>query len=289
MSDAFSELCDRFNSVTLRVTLKLHERARLTAFKGSMLHGWWGHALKQYSEDLFHIFFTEHQTNQPKPYVIHTCPDHKIHWKAGELFRFQLSLFGDATKVASQVIHALYQAAHLGLGEQRTPFSILSIESMTPDGVHPDLITTSLSQWLTTKPPISIPDITVMTQTPLRLKYKGKALEHLTFDLNFWIQKTLSRWLDISKYWVIDHAPLTRSIMQTKPCLPEHQVESQTQFIAWHRQSMSQKTKMPVGGLTGQWRFSGEVAEAWPILKIGEMLGLGSNTTMGFGRFHVLC
>jgi hypothetical protein len=289
MNAAVLVLCEKFQITTLQFTLQLKQNAKLPAFKGSMLHGWFGHALKQNSASLFDIFFKEHQANQPKPYAMHTCPDRKTHWQAGELMHFRLSLFGEATSVASPVIAALREGVPLGLGEHKAAFSLLQISCVTPMGLQSQIQAFSLAQWLPDNLDITTNAVAVITETPLRIKHQKTVLKELTFDLNFWISKILQRWLQLSKFWVVDDTHLFREVKASVPKLSAHHVHNQSTFIEWHRHSLSQKTKMAIGGLEGQWHFVGDIAQAWPLLKIGEILGLGSNTTFGLGRFQVMC
>ena len=46
------------------------------------------------------------------------------------------------------------------------------------------------------------------------------------------------------------------------------------------------KTRLPMRGILGNWRLAGDFSRVLPLLKIGELLGIGQHTTAGFGQIR---
>lgn len=59
--------------------------------------------------------------------------------------------------------------------------------------------------------------------------------------------------------------------------------------IQWQRGSARQDHgPLPMGGLIGDLRLSGDLAPLWPLLCLGEACHAGSHTAQGLGRYHLL-
>ena len=72
MGPAFHFLAERFSLLKLRVYVQFQQGTELPSFKGSMLHGWFGHAIKAVDEHAFFVLYGSHGNQQPKPYLV--CP-----------------------------------------------------------------------------------------------------------------------------------------------------------------------------------------------------------------------
>ncbi len=83
MAPALLYLAEQFQLQRLQVCVQLQQDCTLPAFKGSMLHGWFGHALKKADEQAYFVCYGEHANRQPKPYLISPPEDHKTQWRKG--------------------------------------------------------------------------------------------------------------------------------------------------------------------------------------------------------------
>ncbi|PID41618.1 MAG: hypothetical protein CSB48_13870 [Proteobacteria bacterium] len=291
ISPALHHLASRFPLLKLRVTLAFQHDTVLPAFKGSMLHGWFGHALKRSDEQAFHICYGEHDQQQPKPYII--CPnnDHKTHWHKGELYDFDLTLFGSAIRLQDAIVTALTLGEKMGLGDQRTPFEIISIASCTAAGLKPGLIPSTLSDYMAQSDfdPFFEGNMELAIQmiTPVRLKYRGEIVKRHAPGLGAWCNHILRRLSQLSRFWVIDDDELLDAIFNERPPLREQEMTSHCYYEDWQRFSLKQKAQLPFGGLKGQVSFYGEINHAIPLLKIGEQLHLGGKTTFGLGKYQL--
>lgn len=46
------------------------------------------------------------------------------------------------------------------------------------------------------------------------------------------------------------------------------------------------RTKFPMQGVLGKWRLAGDFSSVLPLLRVGELLGIGQHTTAGFGQIR---
>ena len=81
---ALTLIAQQCDLLKLRIHIQLKKETILPAFKGSMLHGWLGHALKHVDDRAYHALYGEHDNQQPKPYIICPSEDHKTqYWSGG--------------------------------------------------------------------------------------------------------------------------------------------------------------------------------------------------------------
>ena len=186
--NALQQLTQQFSLLKLRVYIQFKQDTVLPAFKGSMLHGWFGHALKQADEHAFFICYGEHDNQQPKPYIITPNGDHKTNWHQHEIFDFEITLFGSAIELVDHIFIALKLGEKMGFGKNRTPFSVLSISSVLPthqqSGVQPYTLHDAISVKLEVQQNFSINhEIGLQLVTPLRMKYHGKIIQKTLFPV----------------------------------------------------------------------------------------------------------
>jgi CRISPR/Cas system endoribonuclease Cas6 (RAMP superfamily) len=285
MTLALQTLSSQFRLLNLHITIQFQQAGSLPDFKGSMLHGWLGHALKDNDSQSYHILFHHQDDQQPKPYVI--CPngDHKTEYKQGELYTFEMSLFGEATLLGDQVADAIVKGANLGFGSRRTPFKLVSIASNTPEGLKPGIVITSLQDWLTAQiEPETQTEMAIEFVTPLRCKYQGSVVRKPVADLNFYCNQTLRRISQLTQFWVNDDKTLIDALYQQQLPIQVTQSEAHGYFEDWQRYSQRQKEQLPFGGVKGQVSFYGYLGLAPVLLQAAEVLHLGGKTTFGLGK-----
>lgn len=282
-------LAEQFELLRLRCTVELLKGGRLPAFKGSMLHGWLGHALKGQDAPLFDLLYGEHANQQPKPYLVRVNDDKRQHWHQGEMLSFEIILIGSACSMAARLALALQTGTTLGLGQQRLPFRFQSIASVLPNRLKPGLHTSRLIEWLQ---PVEISlqaEVALQLQSPLRLKQNGQILKSGVPSLSLLIQQAHRRLSLLSTFWVNDNPELLTAIQKSLPVLGDHITQGSTiQFEDWQRHSIKQNEFLPFGGLAGQLCYQGDIMPAISWLQIGEQLQLGGKTTFGLGHYQLM-
>lgn len=149
-----------FPYLRMRFSLLAQRDSHLPYFKGSLLRGAFGHALRRtvcvmgqqqpcetcllrrqcaYPQ-LFETFvegepppFLRGLDTAPRPYVFEPF-DQQQHYRAGEPLRFDVLLFGKAIPLHPYAIYAVSQMASEGLGYKRFPFDVLKVEWQVIDG-----------------------------------------------------------------------------------------------------------------------------------------------------------
>ncbi len=289
---ALYHLASNFKLLKLKVFIQLEQDTVFPAFKGSMLHGWFGHALKQADEQAFFICYGEHSAQQPKPYLICPSDDHKTHWHQGELFSFEISLFGDATKLIDPIVIALKLGEKMGLGSMRTPFKVISISTITANGLKTGAHVLTLEHYLVNKldemPELNRIELALAISTPMRLKYNGQVVKKQAPPLEFWINAILRRLTQLSRFWVTDNQDLLNDLYAQRPRISHCETTSHCYFEDWQRFSKKEQSNLPFGGLKGQVSYYGEISQALPLLILGEQLHLGGKTTFGLGKYQLI-
>lgn len=292
ISAALYNLAQQFKLLSLNVTVQLQADATLPSFKGSMLHGWFGHALKQASSRAFHICYGEHDQQQPKPYLICPSQDYKTQWKRNEIFEFKLCLFGDAIELTDDIFKALIMGEKNGLGPKRVPFKLVSIASHTPTGLKAGAHISNLLDWVDLReqnnPLLKDKELAITLLTPLRLKLHGNIVKEPPVDPQFWVTSILRRLQLISRYWVIDSDELFQQITTDYKVAQQINISSHCYFEDWQRFSLKQAEQLPFGGLKGQIRFFGQTQLLQPLLLLGEQIHMGGKTTFGLGQYRLI-
>lgn len=287
--DPLLTLAEQFELLRLRFTVQLLKGGRLPAFKGSMLHGWLGHALKEQDAPLYHLLYDQHANQQPKPYFINIKDDKRQHWHQDEMLSFEITLLGSACSFGVRLVTALQAASQLGLGQQNLPFALQSVASVLPNRLKPGLHTSKLSDWLQPSEISLHSELALQLQTPLRLKDKGKIIQQGIPSLPLLLQQINRRLTLLSTFWVNDNPVLLADLNVSLPNLGDHSAHNSKVFFEnWQRYSVRQNEFLPFGGLTGQLCYQGDIMPAISWLQVGEQLQLGGKTTFGLGQFELI-
>jgi len=271
----------------LRCHVQLQRDCQLPAFKGSLLHGWFGHALMAVDSRVYDVCYGQQDPQQPKPYQL-TPGSLQTEWRAGEVLDFDLTLFGAACELAPIILRAITAGERLGLGPDRTPFKTLSVVSRRPDHDRLGIHSAPLLDWL---PPLALGaqlELALQLQTPLRLKDRQGRLLQQAPRLDDLLRAARQRLLLLATHWEeLDPALLGR-LRQMRIPLGDYHAQPDCYLEDWQRYSLRQREQLPFGGLKGQLAFAGDIAPAVPLLLLGEPLHIGGKTTFGLGSYRLL-
>jgi hypothetical protein len=298
MSLAFETLTHNFNVLKLQISVQFKHNVRLPEYKGSMLHGWFGQALKSHNSTAYQVLFAINDSqSHPKPYLICPNEDHKQDLKKGEILSFELSLLGDAVALADDVIDALRYCKRYGFGEDRHDMEITSIASVTPFGLRAGIHIYSLNDWIVHSGFDARNDdnkeIALHFLTPTLLKKRSENNRALSikedelslFDIS---NAVLRRLTQLSSFWLVDDQQLISAVYDQRPTVFDCETDRHLHFEDWQRHSIKHNKKLPFGGLKGQISFYGKVNHLIPLLKVGEILHIGSKTTFGLGKYQLI-
>jgi hypothetical protein len=290
MSSALQLISQNSDLLKLRVYVQFKQECNLPAYKGAMLRGWLGHALKAVDERAFFALYGDHDNQQPKPYIINPNEDLKSQYQKNEFYHFDIILLGVTTNLAPTLLKALNYGQTLGFGQNRTPFNLVSVASITPTKLQAGIVVTKLSDWLLSNNThlLAQTEIALHFTSPVRIKVNGRILEKQVPELPLLLKQVARRLAQIARFWVCDDEELIKALYKELPCLGDHKTTSHLYFESWARYSFKEKTLQPYGGLKGQVSYFGEINAAIPWLQIGEQLNIGGKATFGLGHYHLM-
>lgn len=270
--------------------------ARVSEFKGSMLRGAFGHALRRAActmgagqacescalhtvcahARLFETFiegdappFLKGLKEAPRPYVIEVS-DTRRELLPGETFAFDLVLLGQAIAFEPYVRLAVERMAATGLGAGKAPFAV------SPGPAETGTTAADAGTLRSASDRISLRFL-----SPTRFKVQGKLVAHptprqLTFQM-------LRRVLETATF----HVPYAavdwnfRALLDHADTLT---VERSTlRWHDWRRFSNRQNTEMLFGGFVGDLTLTGDLEPLLPLFRAVETLHVGKGTTFGMG------
>lgn len=302
----------------LRCVLRAEEEALLPSFKGSMLRGAFGHALRRaccamgpgqpcescglrkvclYTH-LFETFiesepppFLRGQFAAPRPFVFE-APDETRHFSPGDRLRFDLLLFGSAVELQALAGIAVARMAERGLGERKRRFTAECISAIAPDAEPRSLYSADRPRWDGQAAPVLPPKnglptsaLTLHFRTPLRLKAGDHLLQ--SFSFRGLVFRTLARVLSLAHFFG-DRSVIDWDFQPYLRLADRVQVTGQS--LAWRdlkRYSARQGTEMSMGGLVGTLDLAGDLAPFAHLLRTAEIVHIGKGATFGLGQIEV--
>lgn len=301
----------------LRVRMVAEKAGRLPGYKGSLLRGALGWALRRIAcltrrfdcpecpvadrclyAELFEpkgpaAVAERGFENAPRPYVVEPPLDMTRDYAAGQVLEWHLVLIGSAARALPYVLLAVDQLAVRGLGPQRVPFSVSRIEAVdgTPlyvDG-RPDL--GRLSARELTDQDVALPGATdepatlrLRFLTPTRLVADGQMVDRPTPDL---LAAALARRVAVLSELYGGGASLPPHERLMDVARQARLAETSLQWMALRRFSTRQKATVSMGGFVGTVVLEGVPAELRWLLAWGEVLHVGKGTVFGLGQYQI--
>ncbi len=316
----------RIPYLRLRCTLFARERAFLPVYKGSLLRGAFGHALRRavcamgpgqtcescrlrracVYTNLFETFvegepppFLAGLPTSPRPYVFEPASEAR-HFEPGDPLDFDLLLFGQATELEAYALLAVERMAAGGLGRDRFPFVLDHVSVPNGGTGWRDLLTRGRA--LPRAPGFAVtPSLPVIDGleglrpgravlrflTPTRLKRGDELQPSVGFRaLTF---AMLRRTLEMAHF----HLPGAAASIDWnfRPLLEQasnvHVTASRLSWRDWERYSNRQGRKMTLGGFVGEMEIEGDLEPFAPLLRTAEILHVGKGATFGLGRMEI--
>ncbi len=296
---------------------------RLPDYAGSLLRGAFGHALRQVAcitraKDCapcplkagcpYTSVFAPGRavTNDdkrtgldiPAPYVIEPPAWGLRVVDPGQTFTFHMVLIGRAIEHLPIITLAWQRALAKGLGagdgtgnllrvvndDAQTTYSavddvIKKISVITSnDGVSPAPTEAPTDE-------SALQQVTLHFQTPLRLQQNGHALAPHRLTPRALVMAAARRSALLGKFHGNGEPQIgwTQLTIEANGMTDQHQLE----WRDWTRFSSKQKTTMQLGGVVGKWTLTGNMVQALPWLKLGQMLHIGKETVFGLGQYHL--
>lgn len=237
----------------------------------------------------------------PRPFTIHIL-NHNSCISAGEELLVKMTLIGKAKEYFPYIFLTIQELGREGFGiikdnGERGKYEIAFVEECFPGGnseKHSVIIYREESpqkgrsvQGFSLQEIIEERDVTsctVVLDSPLRLRREGKLVQFVDFR---WLLRTIITRLNALSYFYGKG-----SIMQDYQVLLQEAEKTNvsscnTRFMDYQWHSGRQKVNIRLGGLVGEITYRGKISPFYPYLQAAEIIGVGKNTTFGFGRIKL--
>lgn len=230
----------------------------------------------------------------PRPFVIEppegnlkTCPP-------GERLNFTLTLVGRAVEYIPYFIYTFDELGSTGIGKGRGRYKLLEVKKAHTGELVYSLKDRTLRQ--TDSDCLELPEdfkpsgimdgLSMRFITPLRVKYNRDLVVTPEFHI---LIRALLRRLGLLYYF---HCGNQKPSWKHRKIISYAETiiiqSSSLRWIDWERYSSRQDTRMKLGGLVGEITYYGDIKPFLPIIKAGEILHVGKNTSFGLGRYEII-
>ena len=315
-----------FRLALFRFSYRAEETVRMTGYKGNILRGGFGAALKRVSCNVkrascdecmlkancaySQIFETpipkdskyfEGQTFAPHPFVLEPSMNNVIEYKSGDQIDFHLVLIGKAIEFLPYFVIAFHILGEWGLGERvgryRGSCFLEKIESFDDSGKH-RIVYIGESQQLSDE--YSIITSEDILDTADKIDQNIITLEFLTptriksrgrlrdsIDFEMLIRSLLRRILALSYFHCDQELELDYKTLVQEATQKVQKVHEESQWNEWSRYSRRQNARMSLGGFKGKITFEGDLGTFIPFLLLGQYIHVGKGTAFGLGKYAI--
>lgn len=304
-------VADAIKLYSLHISCSVTSRIGFPNFPGIAFRGGFGHKLKESvclmkkqttdctpctlamhcpyaiifeSPNVFQKETMHSATHVPHPFALTPLFSYPAVFVPGDSFALKLSLFGNAIRFLPHLLHALIALGESGIGFRRKKYKIDEIIDNSTGKVLYDGTKFYLNrvQPLAFSENISKQKLAINFYTPCKIKHNGGYLQHADMCV---IAKNIKRRLEmISNFFGTSRTTIDIESVDFDA------ISIEKSEIAWEvsrRYSKRKQQHMPLGGFRGMVCLKGDVGAIYPLLKIGEAINLGSNTSFGFGAIKV--
>jgi hypothetical protein len=287
----------------------------LPDYAGSAWRGVFGHALKRlvcvtreplctscllYRSCVYPYFFEtppdpsvgklRKYTAAPHPFVLIPALDKHGSLPAGTTLERSVTLFGPGNRHLPYVIHSLDQAGQRGLNHAHLALQQVEqadIEAATWQAIYAPGRSLKPFPTLTPLPPPCPERVTLVLETPLRLRVKDHYLNPQRFHFGPLFSNLLRRISLLTTFHT--DTPLETDFAALAQAA--HRIEVENTELRWHdwtRYSSRQDTLLKMGGLLGRVTLAGsDLSPFWPYLWLGQWTHAGKGTSMGLGKYRL--
>ncbi|MED3660550.1 CRISPR system precrRNA processing endoribonuclease RAMP protein Cas6 [Ureibacillus sp. FSL K6-8385] len=229
-----------------------------------------------------------------RPYIIRVEKNYPSVIKNGELFEFQIYLFGNAVDDYMSYIGAIRRFGEIGFGKKHVPFIIRTVKSVEP-GIERIIFEgdrlLSEPAVLSFKNLLAIPEyrpfqLKLELVTPARVKHEGRYVKDLPFDL--FVMNLIRRLNSILYFHHQYELDPEWEAFWIDASIDVDTVFSGWEYESFERFSTRQQQKMKLDGIIGEMVVEGDtLKELFPLLYAGQFLHIGKQAAFGFGEYKL--
>lgn len=317
------DFLNKFRFSVLNFQLKTLEDLILPEFSGSTLRGAFGNTLKnicctQKKHDCHqcllitscpfgYIFSTPSAKEStrlrnlqdiPRPYVIRPNDITGGKHKEGSILDFEQVIIGRAIDYLPYFIVAFKEMGEEGIGKEKGRYKLITVTAKNPHKSKYETLYNSEKGDIIYNEEIKLRWIDILDYkdeelyrieinfvTPLRLETQGLLLEWAPEFEDLIIP--LSRRINNLAYFHCNILEELNFADIKKRAYGVEIADAEIKTVNWSRYSEHQNRKIPMKGIIGKVVYEGDLTSFKPLLKLGEYINLGKNTTMGLGRISL--
>lgn len=237
----------------------------------------------------------------PRPFALEPVITEKTQFEPGQPFSFGITLFGQSLSLFPYAILAIQRMGEIGMGNRTIApgrFLLREVKVTNP------LSAIEKSIYSNDTRIVNVPDIAITQQdvlsyaaglnsdklrinllTPLRLVVEGSLVQKLTFRI--FTQRLLRRLTDLYRYCCNQELNLDFSGL-LKQAEEVQVTQDNTCWLDLSSFSNRRQSNTPVGGLTGEITFAGNLKGFLPLLVWGELTHIGKDATRGNGWYRIV-
>jgi CRISPR-associated endoribonuclease Cas6 len=229
----------------------------------------------------------------PRPFVFRPPTDGKGRYERGEIFEFELLLFGSAVEYLAYFIVAFRELGESGFGVGRGRCRLKLVCAQAEDGREQEIyshetqcvrpLSTVLRASALMNAPARTSKIRIDYLTPTEIKYEGLAIR--SPDFHHLVKRLRDRinaigWFYQGRLLHMDYAAFGKRA---------EGIQTVKSNIVWtDRERLSSRThnRHPIGGFVGHAEYAGDLSEFIPLLRVGQFTHAGKHAVWGNGRFE---
>jgi hypothetical protein len=227
----------------------------------------------------------------PHPFVMAPPYEYPYTVPIGQSLTLQFTLFGNGIPYLMFYIYAFDLLGDMGLGRRRSRFVLERVTDAYSGQelfCHRDKI---LRAHQTVKTLRDIQNgqvngsLKMQFNTPAKILHNNRSLATLTIDAlirSLLRRVSLLAKLHENQEWQLDYGRVIRDFNDSIQLVNNH-----TRGIKLMRYSVRQRRKHPLYALCGETEITGEVKPFLPLLKLGEVIHIGSSTGQGLGKYQL--
>ncbi len=210
----------------------------------------------------------------------------------GSRIDFNLILIGKAADYLPYFIYTFDELGKNGIGKGRGKYRLIEVKTDRSGPIYHESTKTIKKAEIDL---IDIPDdfrpadgltaITLHLLTPLRIKYNRDLVVNPEFHI---LIRNLVRRIGLLYYF---HCGNQKPSWDFRAIIKHAEgvkiKTSSLRWLDWERYSSRQDSRMKLGGLIGKITYEGDLEPFLPILKAGEILHAGKNTSFGLGKYDI--
>jgi len=310
-------LKNTLNSISIakyKLVLQFKQQVSLPSFKGSTFRGGFGYTLKKIccatknkscdeciikSKCVYSILFEAKINNEgykvlgfvepPRPFVLEIPNDNKNFYNIGDTLELYILIFGNSIQFFPYIVLTFHELGKIGIGSTKAKYDLVSVETIDGKPIYNSQSQMFYNNGSTIK--LSFDDVKEINQikinflTPTRIKTNGKYTKDITFKTL--IKTILRRLMGLFLFYADKKLECNfNEILNESEKI--NLISSNLKWVEFERFSTRQKTKMKLGGVVGEVVYEGKITKFYPLLKIGEYIHIGKNTTFGFGEYEIV-